>query len=155
MAQLMESPYFYEQALPYEHCCHVSICAARPSSQAAGANVERARGEVVLPLDLPKSANYRCAHYQCALIMPEPNAMQPATENAAPKKATNLSISRDLLEEARRLNINLSATLEQALVEKVRQEKRRQWLEENREAMEACNELAERNGLFADRHRVF
>ncbi|WP_029134572.1 type II toxin-antitoxin system CcdA family antitoxin [Sedimenticola selenatireducens] len=81
--------------------------------------------------------------------------MQPVIDSKAPKKATNLSINKELLEEARNLNINLSATLEQALTEKVRQERRKQWLEDNREAIEACNQLAEQNGLFSDKHRVF
>ncbi|MBV1789631.1 type II toxin-antitoxin system CcdA family antitoxin [Marinobacterium sp. D7] len=80
--------------------------------------------------------------------------MHPATDNKTKKKATNLSINSDLLAEARNLNINLSATLEQALAEKVRQEKRNQWLENNRNAIEACNELTEQNGLFSDKHRV-
>lgn len=81
--------------------------------------------------------------------------MQPVINKTSPKKATNLSISRDLLVEARNLNINLSATLEQALTEKVCQEKRKQWLEDNRDAIEACNELTEQHGLFSDKHRVF
>jgi antitoxin CcdA len=81
--------------------------------------------------------------------------MQHVIDNTAPKKATNVSINKDLLAEARSLNINLSATLEQALTEMVRQERRKQWLQENREAIEACNELAEQNGLFSDKHRVF
>jgi len=81
--------------------------------------------------------------------------MQPVIDNTVPKKATNLSVNRDLLAEARSLNINLSATLEWALTEKIRQEKRKQWRQENREAIEACNELAEQNGLFADKHRIF
>lgn len=81
--------------------------------------------------------------------------MQPVIESTSPKKATNLSINKELLAEARSLNINLSATLEQALIEKVRQERRKQWLQDNRDAIEACNELVEQNGLFSDRHRVF
>jgi antitoxin CcdA len=81
--------------------------------------------------------------------------MQHVIDNTAPKKATNVSINKELLAEARSLNINLSATLEQALTEMVRQERRKQWLQENREAIEACNELAEQNGLFSDKHRVF
>jgi antitoxin CcdA len=81
--------------------------------------------------------------------------MQPLVSNTAAKKATNLTISRELLAEARRLNINLSATLESALTEKIRQEKRIQWLRENRESITACNELAEQNGLFSDNHRAF
>jgi antitoxin CcdA len=81
--------------------------------------------------------------------------MQPTTNGNSPKKATNLSINKDLLAEARNLKINLSATLEQALLEKVREEKRKKWLEENREAIQACNKLAEENGLFSDKYRVF
>lgn len=67
----------------------------------------------------------------------------------------NLSIKRDLLTEARNLNINLSATLEQVLIEKVHQENRKQWLVNNRGAIDTCNELVEQNGLFSDKHRVF
>ncbi len=81
--------------------------------------------------------------------------MQPLVDNSAPKKATNLSINKELLAEARSLKINLSATLEQALIEKVRIERRKQWLEKNQDAITACNELAEKNGLFAEKHRVF
>lgn len=81
--------------------------------------------------------------------------MQPLIDGSAPKKATNLSINKDLLAEARSLKINLSATLEQALTEKVRKERRKQWLKDNEQAIDSCNELAEKNGLFADKHRVF
>ena len=71
------------------------------------------------------------------------------------KKATNLSINQELLAEARSLNINLSATLEQALTEKVKQARRQQWLESNQDALNACNELAEDQGLFSDKYRAF
>ena len=81
--------------------------------------------------------------------------MRPLIDSSAPKKATNLSINRGLLIEARTLNINLSATLEQALTEKVRKAWRKQWLKDNQEAIESCNELAEQNGLFSDKHRIF
>ncbi|WP_019528546.1 type II toxin-antitoxin system CcdA family antitoxin [Dasania marina] len=81
--------------------------------------------------------------------------MQPIIDRDNPKKATNLSINKDLLAEARALKINLSATLEQALTEKVRKERRKQWLEDNKQAIETCNELTEQNGLFADKHRIF
>lgn len=81
--------------------------------------------------------------------------MQPTTDGGGAKKATNLSINKDLLAEARDLKINLSATLEEALQSKVREKRRKQWLEENRDALQACNELAEKNGLFSDKYRVF
>jgi len=81
--------------------------------------------------------------------------MQPTTDSGGTKKATNLSINKNLLAEARELKINLSATLEEALEEKVREQRRKQWLEENQQAIQACNELAEKNGLFSDKYRVF
>ena len=81
--------------------------------------------------------------------------MRTLTDNNSPKKPTNLSVNRELLNEAKALNINLSATLEQALMEKVRQAKQKQWLEDNQEAINACNELVEKNGLFSDKHRIF
>lgn len=81
--------------------------------------------------------------------------MQPTYDKTAPKKATNLSINSSLLNMARHLNINLSATLEQALEEEIRKATRQKWLEDNKWALENCNTLADKHGLFADRHRRF
>lgn len=81
--------------------------------------------------------------------------MQSLIDDKAHKKATNLSINNKLLFEARALKINLSATLEQALTEKIRKERQRQWLEDNQQAIRLCNDLVEENGLFADKHRMF
>ncbi|WP_188863942.1 type II toxin-antitoxin system CcdA family antitoxin, partial [Aliivibrio fischeri] len=33
--------------------------------------------------------------------------------------------------------------------------KRQEWLEQNSEAIDACNELTEKHGLFSDSYRVF
>ena len=52
----------------------------------------------------------------------------------APKKPTNLSINSDLLSKARASKINLSATLERALTQELRQNERENWKNENREA---------------------
>ncbi|WP_250658084.1 type II toxin-antitoxin system CcdA family antitoxin [Alkalimarinus coralli] len=81
--------------------------------------------------------------------------MQQAFNENAPKKATNLSINSDLLNKARGLKINLSATLEQALTIQVRNAERELWVEENKEAIQALNELADKNGLFSDSFRDF
>jgi len=81
--------------------------------------------------------------------------MQPIFDSKAPKKPTNLSINSQLLAEARHLKINLSAALEQALEKEVRAAQRNKWLAENKKGIEACNELAEKHGLFADKHRIF
>src|SRR5690349_2090276 len=58
---------------------------------------------------------------------------------ASPKRPTNVSINEDLLAQARDLGVNLSQTLEDALSARVREEKRRRWLEQNREAIAECN----------------
>ena len=81
--------------------------------------------------------------------------MRKIYDTNAPKKPANLSINSDLLNEAKSLKINLSATLEAALINELKAARRDLWLAENKEAIEACNELAESHGLFADKHRIF
>ncbi|MFN3883847.1 MAG: type II toxin-antitoxin system CcdA family antitoxin [Rhodocyclaceae bacterium] len=71
------------------------------------------------------------------------------------KKAANLSIRADLLEEARAYKINLSQTLEAALQAELKKEKERRWREENRAAIEAYNRFIEKHGLPSDRYRNF
>lgn len=76
-------------------------------------------------------------------------------DETAPKKATNLSVNRDLLEKARELKINLSQLLEDRLAEAVREEGRRRWLEENAEAIGEYNRRVEGRGVFSDGLRRF
>ena len=73
----------------------------------------------------------------------------------APKKATNLSINSDLLRQAKERRINLSQVLEQHLADLLREEKRRLWQEENREAVEQYNERIAADGAFSDGLRQF
>lgn len=79
----------------------------------------------------------------------------PRPARAQAKSATNVSIRRDLLEAARASKINLSATLEQALIEKLRHAQQQQWREENRESIAAYNEHVEKHGVFSDGSRSF
>lgn len=76
-------------------------------------------------------------------------------DESASKKATNLSINSDLLSRARKLNINLSATLEHALEGELRKSERESWLKDNKNAIGELNELANKNGLFSDAYRKF
>lgn len=73
----------------------------------------------------------------------------------APKKPTNLSINSDLLKKARELEINLSATLEQALTNQLKAIQAQQWLEQNRNAIAAYNKSVDENGAFSDNLRSF
>lgn len=72
-----------------------------------------------------------------------------------PKKATNLSVSEPLLQEAKALKINLSATFEAALTEEVRKQKQQRWQQENKQAIQEANKFVNQHGLFAAKHRVF
>ena len=76
--------------------------------------------------------------------------MNRAYNTQAPKKPTNVSINSDLLEKARDLNINLSATLELALAEQLRSAQRAKWLSDNKDAIAAYNQFVETNGTFSD-----
>lgn len=71
------------------------------------------------------------------------------------KKPTNLSIRLDLLEVARQDNLNLSAMLEASLIEYCKRKREKQWLEENKEGIEAYNERIDRNGVFGAKYRRF
>lgn len=82
-------------------------------------------------------------------------AMNYAYNIKAPKKPTNVSINSDLLQKAKDLKINLSATLEHALAEQLRIEQRSEWLRENADAIQAYNQFVQANGTFSDSVRKF
>ncbi len=73
----------------------------------------------------------------------------------APKKSANLSVNSDLLRKAKDHRINLSKALEERLIEMLLEEKRREWREENRDAIEAYNRRVESGGVFSDGLRRF
>ena len=81
--------------------------------------------------------------------------MKQIYNTSAPKKSTNLSVNSDLLHEAKALKLNLSATFEIALLNELKAARRAKWLDENKHAIDTCNKLANTQGLFADKHRVF
>jgi antitoxin CcdA len=78
-----------------------------------------------------------------------------ASRGGVIKKATNVSIRSDLLEDARALKINLSQEFEKHLTEVVRKHRAEQWLRDNREAIVAYNRHIERDGLWNDEFRSF
>jgi antitoxin CcdA len=72
------------------------------------------------------------------------------TERSTKKRAVNLFVDAELLEEARRLRINISDTLERRLRMIVRTEQEQRWLEANKAAIEAYNLRVSRDGLLTD-----
>lgn len=81
--------------------------------------------------------------------------MRNLYDDTATKKATNLSVNSDLLTKARKLNINLSATLERALEDELRNAEQESWRKNNRKAIDELNKLADQHGLFSDAYRKF
>ena len=81
--------------------------------------------------------------------------MQDLYDIHAPKKATNLSVNSDLLQKSRSLKINLSATLEQALKDKLKSVEAESWKKENKVAIAAYNEFITENGCIGDEYRSF
>ena len=71
------------------------------------------------------------------------------------KRATNVSVRSDLLAAAREAGVNLSATLERALMEELAEAKRKKWRQDNRDAITAYNEHVEKHGTFSDGVRSF
>ena len=71
------------------------------------------------------------------------------------KKAANLTVRADLLEEARARKINLSQTLEVALTAELKRQREAEWLEQNKEAIAAYNREIAEHGLWSDGLRQF
>ena len=71
------------------------------------------------------------------------------------KRATNVSVRSDLLAAAREAGLNLSATLERALIVELAESRREKWRRSNRDAIAAYNEHVERHGTFSERLRGF
>lgn len=81
--------------------------------------------------------------------------MQTIFDSTAPKKPTNLSINSDLLQKAKNLKVNLSATLEKALTQIVKEKQEQEWLEANKEAIQDYNEFVDKSGVFSKELRSF
>lgn len=89
------------------------------------------------------------------IAYPDNITMEPVYNPQSPKRPANLSVNSDLLSKAKELDINLSATLEQALAHAVRDKQRAQWLAENKAAMDAYNDHVEKHGVFSNGLRSF
>jgi antitoxin CcdA len=75
------------------------------------------------------------------------------SERPARKRAVNLFIDADLLDEAKRLEINISDTLDRRLRAIVKAEQEKRWLAENSAAIESINNFIEQHGLLASKLR--
>lgn len=74
---------------------------------------------------------------------------------ATNKKATNITLSADVLSDAKALGINISQACDQFLRDMVKQEQERRWQDENAEFIAAYNAGVARDGLPLDAWRSF
>ena len=80
--------------------------------------------------------------------------MTQASSISQRKRATNLSLSEDVLADARELNINLSQACEQHLRTLIREERERRWLAEHADFVAAYNATVAQ-GLPLDEWKTF
>jgi antitoxin CcdA len=66
------------------------------------------------------------------------------------KRTVSLSIDSELLDEARRINIDLSETLERHLRDLIRAVREQRWRQENAEAIAQYNRRVAERGLLSD-----
>jgi antitoxin CcdA len=71
------------------------------------------------------------------------------------KRATNLSLSTDVLEAAKDLGINLSQVCDNYLRQLVRREQERKWREDHADFIAAYNATVDAQGLPLDEWRTF
>ena len=74
---------------------------------------------------------------------------------SAGKRATNLSLSADVLDAARSLQINLSQVCDSYLRDYVRREQERRWREDHADFIVAYNRIIETEGLPLEEWRSF
>ncbi len=74
-------------------------------------------------------------------------------ESQSRKRAVNVSVRADLVDEAKAFGTNISAVLERALEAEHRDLRRQRWRDKNQAAIEAWNAWIEENGVPFDELR--
>ena len=84
------------------------------------------------------------------------NDLPPATgSRRTGSRATNVSLSVALVDEAKALGVNISQAAAAGLEQAVAKKRADRWLEENRCALDSSNEWMEANGLPLADVRLF
>jgi antitoxin CcdA len=81
--------------------------------------------------------------------------MRMVAATRSKKTPTNVSVRAHLVARAKELGLNLSALLEAALEQAIRDADRAKWQAESKEAIDHYNARIRKNGLFSDRYRKF
>ena len=87
--------------------------------------------------------------------MPATQTTRRARSGLPGKRATNLSLSSDVLEAAKHLEINISQVCDNYLRDLVRREQERKWRADHADFIAAYNATVEAEGLPLDEWRSF
>jgi antitoxin CcdA len=83
------------------------------------------------------------------------NSHAPRSRRAGNRRPTNVSLASDLIDEAKRLDINISQACEKGLAAEVKRAREEKWIEENWEAIQSSNAYVEKHGLPLAKYRMF
>jgi antitoxin CcdA len=78
-----------------------------------------------------------------------------APDKVPTKRATNVSLRADLIDEAKRLNINVSQACEAGLAAEVKKAREEKWIADNWQAIQSSNAYVEKHGLPLAGYRQF
>ncbi len=70
-----------------------------------------------------------------------------------PKRAVNLSIDAELLAEAKAAGMNLSAALEEALQDALKEHRWQKWRDDNKAVTDSMNRYVAKHGLLSEKYR--
>lgn len=79
--------------------------------------------------------------------------MNRSVKISATRRPTNISLPGELVDDAKRLGINVSQSCEEGLRREVNKVLGEKWKRDNMEAMESSNEYVRKHGLPLARHR--
>ncbi len=82
-------------------------------------------------------------------------ASRRVRESGPARRATNISLPAQLVDEAKQLGINVSRSCEDGLTKAVKAQREAEWLAENREALESNYAWIEKNGIPLSQFRKF
>jgi antitoxin CcdA len=77
------------------------------------------------------------------------------SKSASTTRATNLSLSASLVDEAKALGVNISLAAASGLEQAVAKRRAERWIEDNAAALDSYNEYVEKNGLPLEKSRLF
>ena len=81
--------------------------------------------------------------------------VRKASSPAGSRRATNLSLAAELVDEANAIGVSLSRAAEHGIALAIAEERARRWREDNREAIDSANAYVEARGLPLGRFRQF